>query len=268
MKRRPSAQNYRSARRQGPIETKPLAGLIESASKIVSLFSASALIFAICYDIGFFYALDMNIFTFFSLSEHVLFVIEKLPDAIIYLIAAAATLFCAIVFWRVQRRVMRRGRNKYFYAIFTVILFSLTVFMTIRFQSMRTVNLSSFPLIAPIWLAFFSILTPFAIAIFLHDKVQKFALIASLFIGSLLYGGYFGYMMSLTHVSRAKACENIRLKGDNKTYEVRLIRSGDKGLLLYDTSSSQIVFWRWDNVESVTVGVASGACVAVPASKT
>jgi hypothetical protein len=34
---------------------------------------------AVTFDVGYFYGIDINLFTLFSLSEHVLFSIEALP---------------------------------------------------------------------------------------------------------------------------------------------------------------------------------------------
>jgi hypothetical protein len=47
-----------------------------------------AAILALSIDVGFFYAFEINFFTLFSLSEHVLFALEVLPVAIIVLFAA------------------------------------------------------------------------------------------------------------------------------------------------------------------------------------
>jgi hypothetical protein len=41
---------------------------------------------AVTFDVGFFYAIEINFFTLFSLSEHVLFALQALPVAIVILL--------------------------------------------------------------------------------------------------------------------------------------------------------------------------------------
>ncbi|MBI5313368.1 MAG: hypothetical protein HZB28_09680 [Methylocystis sp.] len=56
---------------------------LEFATKITGLISAVAVSVAVTFNLGYFYGIDINLFTLFSLSEHILFAVEALPIAFI-----------------------------------------------------------------------------------------------------------------------------------------------------------------------------------------
>jgi hypothetical protein len=51
-----------------------------------TVLTAAVLTFAVAFNVGYFYQIDINIFTLFSLSEHIVFAIKALPVAVAMLV--------------------------------------------------------------------------------------------------------------------------------------------------------------------------------------
>jgi hypothetical protein len=102
------------------------AGMAEDTNKL-GAFSKELLVvlpvvgsaIAITYDVGYFFALDINFFTVFSVSEHIAFALEILPIAIL-----ATVLFVAVPIsvdkarqggTAEARRELATGRRQKFY---------------------------------------------------------------------------------------------------------------------------------------------------------
>jgi hypothetical protein len=61
-----------------------LNATVEQVTKFLALTTTGAAAIAIAFDLGYFSSLDINMFTLFSLSEHILFSLEALPEAMLF----------------------------------------------------------------------------------------------------------------------------------------------------------------------------------------
>jgi hypothetical protein len=86
---------------------------------------------AVTFDVGYFYGIDINLFTLFSLSEHVLFSIEALPWAFSVVVVApillATDLIPNIARWFNEHKRWRR--------VITSVMFLLIGFLGFKFPA-------------------------------------------------------------------------------------------------------------------------------------
>jgi hypothetical protein len=80
--------------------------------KAIPVFSAGI---AIAFDVGYFWGIDINLFTLFSLAEHILFALEAAPFALVLIVAFLAVhpwldRAIAIIEARTRKRSYRRFR--------------------------------------------------------------------------------------------------------------------------------------------------------------
>ena len=66
---------------------------------------------AICFDVGYFYSLDINLFTAFSLSEHLVFAIEAVPLFPFMLLIAIILVLLVNIFAPTLHRIKRQKKR-------------------------------------------------------------------------------------------------------------------------------------------------------------
>jgi hypothetical protein len=206
---------------------------------------------AISFDVGYFLGLDLNYFTLFSLSEHILFAFEALPlafvlfgmfipwyaplfapretgvasdDPTINLVASEQkSLWSRIVNWIHSKYVLEIGTvlfalvSEYFFeGRGTVVSIVLLAILLIRRSA--------------IWFVANPVVAASYAAICLMVLVNAV-----------------GYDIAKTYVKGDTPLESASI--DNVERHGRLIRAGERGILFYDTGTHDVSFFKWDAVK-------------------
>ena len=194
---------------------------------------------AISYDVGYFYGIDINLFTLFSVTEHVLFALQAAPFAI-----AAAILLGAFIGSRADvvagLKVAEAGKTRQRYAPFVLIGTAAAILIvTIYFSKLGAlVGFIAGTFVAASRTLPFARRTIYLIAAVLV-MVSAFAL------GHDNAGSYVRYAATNHSIQLDKELEPSPVP-------VKIIRSGERGVLYYEPKSKQLNFVKWDAVKKLT----------------
>jgi hypothetical protein len=199
---------------------------------------------AIAYEIGSFYPLGYGAFGFFSLTEHLLWALGALP--IVLIVLAGAAIGLTVVSLQRSRNALRRRRpdagrrEKRFLRLSAVVLWALGS--------------------AGIWSgwtgrsAFSIVLGCMALAVGLAVLLPRDALMKRLVpLVAILFGfltaiaaGFDSTREKLLYYCVADFAFN------DGTRRAVLVRSGERGVLLYDPSRNAFTFDKWEDLKSVS----------------
>jgi hypothetical protein len=210
---------------------------------------------AIAYDVGYFWALDIKMFTMFSLTEHLVFALAALPFALIgaiYVLGQFASFKAGIKHGEeefkqdlqagspeeVQERLASRKkeyRTKLLGAGFVGMVMAAMLFLAgLNTFAVLTLGFALYHLatqVSPV----------FDEPAFTQAWVATVVLTAAFAVGVDLQQWQLRYS-DPTHIVNV----------DNNEVRGRLIRSGDRGILFQRSDPKEIIFMRWDNVANVT----------------
>jgi hypothetical protein len=222
---------------------------VEQFTKFLALATTGAAAVAVAFDVGYFWGLDINMFTIFSISEHILFSFEALP-------LAAGCLFSLVIirsmvpvlsnklimpFIDSHNEVSSRRRR----AQTLVILLIMLLIITIIILTLYINKLYIIFLFQPIL---------FLILLINVNKIEnKLYIIEYMFIYTtfFIFSCIQGAIIAQRYTAYdAEALHKITTN-DHITLDGRLIRSGEKGVLFFDTEKKQVVFLRWETIDSI-----------------
>lgn len=227
---------------------------------IVPLFATTL---AICYDVGFFYGLNIAFFTFFSLTEHIVFALQAIPFAL----PTAFSVFglIAISWYGVQKtkrevaeitertktmppeelqtllsKIRRKAKlieaaDPFMQGVFTVAVVYLIGIKYYTAAILTVVGMFVAKLIYPIEK--------------LEQPNAKWTLIAFAVVAILVLAFAVGVERANLLVAGTKATERISVKGQE--YEGLIVRGGERGLLFVDFQTKKPTFLRWDDIKRV-----------------
>ncbi|WP_271555240.1 MULTISPECIES: hypothetical protein [unclassified Bradyrhizobium] len=194
---------------------------------------------AISYDVGYFYGLDIKLFTLFSITEHVVFALEATPVAFvlaIFLIAYLGPGLDVLLGVKVHTagKNMHKTKRRYVDAAIPAGLV-LLVGVALYF--------SFFGLIA-------GLIAGAAVTLFRLFPIPR--RLVYLISGILIIVTAFatGHDFAHSYVSRGASDHSIQL--ENEKLAVKLIRAGDRGVLYFEPKTKQLDFVRWDAVRKLS----------------
>jgi hypothetical protein len=195
---------------------------------------------AVMFDVGYFSGIDINLFTLFSISEHLVFALEALPLGI----ALALSNYAAIRFYRpithaLDRKVEENPRRTISLALMALI-FCVTFIVVVLY-------------IFPFYFLFIFTTVLALVLHFWHLIPTSMTKPPAIWLWSMVFVLVFAYGLG-TDISRAYLASDTAthtVQTNTEALRVRLIRSGDKGLLFFVPQDKRIIFLRWDAVKEI-----------------
>jgi hypothetical protein len=234
--------------------------LIKTAIVVVPVFAGSI---AACYDVGFFYGLDISYFTFFSFTEHMVFALQAIPFALPPAISIIG--FLAVSWWGYHNWIEENAAfDQKLKAIAPDELKTLTesLHRKVRFYKIAD------PVVRGLFIAFVLLL------LLRHNYSGAFLIVVSLIVVSLQYpvermkhrlvrvilvtlaimtpwiaGFLLGYERSSELFQSNAPSETITVAGND--IPAKLIRGGDRGILFMVFDTKKLNFLRWDAVQKI-----------------
>ena len=213
---------------------------------IIVLAAASA------FDVGSFVIIGMGFFSFFSPAEHLLFALEALPLAL--LICLVALFLCPLILrqrshpasdsmnWTDLTRV---GKGLLVLAL--LLLVGLTIGPALYSTYMQWPSTAQVLLIVFLLLPLLS----FAFADARLRPLLAFPLLAYSAV-ALSFSLGVSYNAALMSAPPGAPLSSIVFKEQGRPpLSVRLVRSGQRGVLMYDPAARVLRFERWDGIRSV-----------------
>jgi hypothetical protein len=223
--------------------------LLDKSITLVPLFISSV---AVSFDVGSFIGVGLGYFTFFSLTEHLLFSLEALPLALLFCFAGIRMLPNIQVWQTMIREKPSRG----FPIVRTLIVFFVLIAVSV-IPSIAGAAFQANKWVSPVTIAALLLLAPFVPWVAADHKrvasdhnrskflaypiILYFILVLSLSVG----------MIMGTDVLRDEAKTSVTLKDNRPAIHGRIVRSGERGVLLYEPASRSVRFERWDAIQAV-----------------
>jgi hypothetical protein len=208
---------------------------------------------ALTYDVGYFYAVEISFFTLFSLSEHIVFAIQAFPFALVVLIPLSAV---AVIMGKEgtsappppydPARVSKLQRIAAYALLSLIILLLISVLSFALLHAPETILI-----VIEYAVAGFGILliAPLYKRIFIVSMAILIGLTLSFLVG---YSAGTGSLSNDDNASKIfpPSIQTVNFK-NGAPMNGRIIRSGDRGVLLYDPASNRIRFVLWEAIGSI-----------------
>jgi hypothetical protein len=188
---------------------------------------------AFTFDIGYFWGIDINLFTLFSVTEHVLFAMEALPLAVT---------FAAIVTFLFGSSPGKKVLG----------LISPSPKMTwVDWLIFATIPI---PLVVAIWVGSAAMFAAFAAGIctgILHKSSPSRNTVI-LCVGFMVF--FVAWAIGFDLGRQYLRSENVKhsIQVDSQVLSVKIIRSGDKGVLYYEPKEKELAFVRWEAIKKIS----------------
>ena len=206
---------------------------------------------ALTFDVGYFFALNLSFFTLFSLSEHILFAIQSFPIAlvVILLLLIAAAIFLSV--WPPPTAPVNPKKLHGVQLIAAIVFLALLV---LALSSYVSYLLYSTPIVNPL---VFEIFMGLGGLVFINDPYKR-AFVATVTVLFLLTFSFFiGYSFAASAITTAdpnnifqSGIGTINLKNGSQI-NGRIIRSGERGVLIYDPASDRLRFLLLEGISSI-----------------
>ena len=204
-----------------------------SIKDLITIVPVAGIILAAMYDLGFFYSVDISLFTLFSWADHIVFSLEALFPAIVIVSA----LGWALSKFTLDAPLKKQPHRRLWF------LFALFAFIGV----INTLNESAA-------LVFWFLMCLITLAgIFVNVWLSGIVLAYSL---GLLFGAYaIGYTDGL---------RTLRFSGEQSLFTTssqmngRVFRGGERGVLFYDPATKKMSFLLWSEVKRLETAVPNG----------
>lgn len=211
---------------------------------------------AITYDVGFFWGLEINYFSFFSLTEHIVFAIEALPLALAVSFAVTVQFVLASVFGQRHKETAERATSaldlpKQLEWYNKSIARTKRAMLVGGVFSLASLVVGWFVGVPLSVLALNFCLVLYALGFYFYSNIlsSPFFIANYVGIGSLLVTFAAGVDVQEWFVRRGKIVHAISL--ENSELTGRVVRAGERGVLFFNPGSREISFVRWDAVKRV-----------------
>ncbi len=210
---------------------------------------------ALTYDVRYFSRLDISFFTLFSLSEHILFAIQAFPIALAVILISfgVAGIILNVPPWPSPPAPVnpkKLHRAQLIAAIFLLVILLLIPLSFIGYM------LYSTPIVTPLAM---EVLLGLGGLVFIPDPYKRAFIAAAAVLFVLTSSFFVGYLFAASAITIADpnnafqlGIETIDFKnGKYPSINGRIIRSGERGVLLYDTGSHRLRFLLWEDIGAI-----------------
>jgi hypothetical protein len=206
----------------------------ENTFSITNLLTAVPIVgvvLAVMYDLGYFGFVDASLFTLFSWSDHIVFALQAV---------LAATLIAAILGWSLSAfsfdtSMNQQPKRRLWFLVVMFCSFAVLTALNTAFD---------------MGLLWFVMALIALCAIYLRVRLAGVLISYSVMLLALGYGmGYYDAQTAL----RSPAGQTLFTADGQMTGNV--FRSGERGMLFFDTAARKVNFLRWDEVKRLEVGI-------------
>jgi hypothetical protein len=197
-----------------------------SIRNLITIVPVVGVILAAMYDLGSFGSMDKSMFTLFTWSDHIVFALQAVFNAIVIL---------SVLGWSLSKYTFNTPLNQQppIRLWFLVILFS-------SFAVASAVFFKAYDQMV-FWI-FMSVVA--LSAIYLKITLAGLLLTYSVSLAALAYTVGYNDSQSALHLPSEQL-----LFTTNGQMHGRMFRSGERGMLFFDTSTRRMNFLRWDEIK-------------------
>jgi hypothetical protein len=238
---------------KGELQTAPID--ISTTKDFLVLVPLLGSALAITYDVAYFSAININLFSLFSLSEHIVFALEVFPAALLFAFAVGVLFYFSPRIRSGVRSAMRDATggatrpdgyaHRSYKSLFLVvalllILVSVCILASVTFLpkavALEAVICSTIMVIA-------------------FETRSVMGRLAFFFLAATAFAFSFGYQIASETLHPSSSVKHlvttIETKNDG-TIDARLIRSGDRGVLFLNKQNNQVALLPWDEIKQIS----------------
>lgn len=202
---------------------------------------------AITFDTGYFWGLDINFFTLFSLSEHLVFAMQAVPFVLAIILISFLTLplFVRLLLLPAESEETIKQSKKRFWL--TVGFYA---FLILQIVFLYLTGESAF-LVAAIFFLALTVAIEFVprVAWQQFGNYRNYVLAVYMLTSTLLFSFAFGYTEGNGYLNeKGYHPHSVSLKGSGLPISGRIVRSGERGILFIEYKSNVLRFFRLDEV--------------------
>jgi len=191
-------------------------------------------VLAITYDVGYFYGIDINFFTFFSVTEHLVFAMEAAPMAFIF---AVFITFIVGTERGKQYVGLEAGKPNKQPQLFWVSYVIGAAFIAFGLFYGYVGVLSA-------------VITGILTGYVYTRSPPRNVIFVSAGATILFVAWTTGFDSGRAYLRNGNASHSLQTT--NQVLSVNIIRSGDKGVLFYEPKEKQIAFLKWDQIQKIS----------------
>jgi hypothetical protein len=198
---------------------------------------------AITFDVGYFSAIDINLFTLFSLSEHVVFSLEAMPLALIASMLVVAQIPTTHFSDKFLLPFLNKIPPKSWKGRLVRGLMDLFLIGTASYWFHLAYKSGIVWLIAATSLLLF-----YVVIIFVAKPLAKssFFIVPYVMVAIFIITFFIGWDTAKSYLAENEILHVLTLSA-NRELAGKLIRSGDKGVM-FATADKAILFIKWDDI--------------------
>lgn len=217
------------------------------------LYPVIVLAAAVAFDVGSFVIIGMGFFSFFSPAEHLLFALEALPLAL--LVCCVALFLCPFILrGRSPRSSDPTDRTNLTRVGKCLLALALLLLVGLAAGPALYSTYLQWPDTAQVLLILLLLVPPLLSFAFADARLRPrlvFPLVAYSAV-ALSFSLGVSYNAALMSAPPAAPLSSVVFKQEARPpIRVRLVRSGERGLLMYEPAAGLLRFERWDGIRSV-----------------
>jgi hypothetical protein len=205
--------------------------VLSNAAQYLPVMTLLCASLGVMFDIGFFYKLGFGMFTFFSISEHLLYALETAP-VFLLLICVAYILgrFSAFL----TRKGVAEGVLESVMHALVIVIFTGIIWFLRRDLSATVMGGAA----AALWWV-------------LGASISSISRVAFIVVLSFIVAFSLGIQYGINASDSPETLYRAETK-NGIVYAGYPIRSGDRGVLFYDVRDSEFRFLGWDNINLIS----------------
>ena len=195
---------------------------------------------AVIFDVGYFSGININLFSIFSLSEHIVFALEVLPEALMFaFVVSLLAVYIHILRSRINERLITA-----IVVVLVIVIVALTLWYLIFWRGQYWLGIGT------------AVAFGFCLALSFKTK-NLVARVVNLCAAAVVLDFMLGYSMATAYLADAEnAASTIIETRFGPEIDARVIRSGDRGVLFIDPKKNKVTLLKWDEIKQISTAAA------------
>jgi hypothetical protein len=192
---------------------------------------------AISYDVGYFYAVDINFFTIFSIAEHIVFALEATPLALL-LAVSVVMFFKTGINERLEQAGARHAATGAWWPTIALAMLVLVLIVLLYVGWIGTSVLAG--------------IVGGGVSIWLKSTPQeKWMMFSAAGCTVIVISFAAGFDMGMRYLRFGPPRHSIQTDA-SESLSVKIIRTGERGVLYFEPKSKEVGFIKWASIKKIS----------------
>lgn len=224
---------------------------LDNAGKLTTIFASLVIMHSVIYDWLYLTAIDVEVFKFMTLTDHITSGIEHIPE-----LASVLFMFGFIVVVSDLVNLRRGSPLKFNVNVFVVLAnIAMLILFTFACYRLRILNTMSYQII--FFLSVFPIVSAFLFSVrltvhgFGYQESARIALFFNILSIVILSGAILGTRDAKLDLSGIQKSHNLTTSTNETLNNATILRSMQRGVLLLMDESRDVLFLPWNQINKI-----------------